>query len=705
MSTPATEGIGCNGSASKSVYDNAGDTEDFDEMPSLEPNEGSTDDENNEHDSEGIDTTVATNGNVTKEDQDVKAQVGMISDVKNLYESRSADWTTTWVDKIPANWEEPVENSETARYALIIRNKKSHDGRKKLRIDSIVVQSPLLKRALRDILKDYPGICTYIDRLTFDAPFKPFVHRWANLVTALQDEEDPAIKAHLDLFHLIMAEELEYDLKQRDDYIANGVITLRSCWMIFQPGTVILVGGGERAVRVVSGSESLDSFDLSCEIVDWDGTRFGVAQTSVSIFDFPGTKAITELEAYPLEYHANPAKKKKELMERGKAFARLSGYHYKHYSGVATGKGPWGPISYNVNSRIIIDTYAWNRFNPNSRVSLKPLDDTSRPTQTKPKPTYDDSLDSDDDGNESYDSYDEYYANEADNEHPDHITQRDTALPLTEDEILLCSTTVRGYSLKNKKWLTFFVASVSDIRFNDRAFERLVLPNDHKELLLALVESQMANKETFDDIIQGKGKGMIVLLSGPPGVGKTLTAESVSENIRAPLYMMSAGDLGLTSSDVESSLSNVLEMCTKWNAVLLIDEADVFLEQRSVNDLQRNKLVSIFLRMLEYYEGILFLTTNRVAHIDTAFQSRIHISMAYEDLSYSSRRRVWNDFIEAGQNWGLPEEDLDRLAVYEMNGREIKNVVKTAQLLARRKYQSLGVEHIMSVLAIEKRFI
>lgn len=56
--------------------------------------------------------------------------------------------------------------------------------------------------------------------------------------------------------------------------------------------------------------------------------------------------------------------------------------------------------------------------------------------------------------------------------------------------------------------------------------------------------------------------------------------------------MMSAGDLGLSSSDVESSLSNVLEMCTKWNAVLLIDEADVFLEQRSAHDLERNKLVS-----------------------------------------------------------------------------------------------------------------
>ena len=194
--------------------------------------------------------------------------------------------------------------------------------------------------------------------------------------------------------------------------------------------------------------------------------------------------------------------------------------------------------------------------------------------------------------------------------------------------------------------------------------------------------------------------------------------------MHAPLYMMSAGDLGLDSSNVESSLSNVLEMSTKWNAVLLLDEADVFLEQRSAHDLERNKLVSsecrftasstsllitsaVFLRMLEYYEGILFLTTNRVDNIDAAFQSRIHISMEYNELSISSRRHVWSNFLSAGgtKTHGFSDPDLDKLADYQMNGREIKNVLKTAQLLAGKKKETLGVSHVESVLAIEKRHI
>ena len=278
--------------------------------------------------------------------------------------------------------------------------------------------------------------------------------------------------------------------------------------------------------------------------------------------------------------------------------------------------------------------------------------------------------------------------------------------PLTAEQLMLCTSLLKGYSLKIKKWLTFSISSVLDVSWNETAFDNLVLPTNHKELILALASSQRTHKETFDDIIQGKGKGMIMLLSGPPGVGKTLTAESVAETMRAPLYMMSASDLGLDSSAVETSLSNVLEMATKWNAILLLDEADVFLEQRSAHDLERNKLVSIFLRILEYYEGILFLTTNRVDDIDAAFQSRIHVSMGYKDLTPSSRRHIWANFLATSkQPHALTEEDLDRLMEYAMNGREIKNVLKTAQLLASRKEVPLAYEHVDTVLSIEKRSI
>lgn len=250
----------------------------------------------------------------------------------------------------------------------------------------------------------------------------------------------------------------------------------------------------------------------------------------------------------------------------------------------------------------------------------------------------------------------------------------------------------------------FFVDFVGEIQFNSKAFDTLVLPTDTKEMLMGFVESQVVSQNTFDDVIQGKGKGIIMLLSGPPGVGKTLTAESVAESMNIPLYMMSAGDLGTEPHQVEYALQNILEMVAKWNAILLLDECDVFLEARTSHDLERNKLVSIFLRTLEYYEGILFLTTNRVSNMDAAFQSRIHVSMAYPNLTSSSRRQIWENFLATSkQKSEISEKDLDDLSEFELNGRQIKNVLKTAFLISVRKRMPLKKEFIETVLAIEGR--
>lgn len=665
----------------------------------------------NSSDASTNDNAVPTPDSETKPDapKPDPPKPGMIADVKNLYESKPDNrGKTTWVDKYPDDIEAAAENAESARFALLIRNKKCYDGRKALQIDSIIIQSPLLKKSLGKILKDYPGVTTTLERLTFKAPFQPFVHRWRNLVEELEQESDEEAKGHLKLLHSILGSELENDLKAREDYILNGVITYDTAWMIFEPGTIIYnrEDNQDRAARFTSGSyvqlRCGNAYRLNCQIVDWDGESFGLGSWDKHIMQWEGTEKITELSAYPLEYHPELEKTKQELIKRGRAFENLSGYHFKHYQGAATGEGPWGPIKYNVDSRIIVDTYAWNRFNPNDQVSLNNLGDWT-------KARYNGS-DSDGDYDDDY-----YEGSEYDSDDGTLANARkssgntDSVSALSKEQLLTCSSSLKGYSLKNKKWLTFSIDAIKDIKYNDRAFESLVLPSDHKELILALAESQVLNKETFDDVVQGKGKGMIMLLSGPPGVGKTLTAEAVAEVMRAPLYMMSAGDLGFDPSKVENNLSNVLEMATKWNAILLLDEADVFLEQRSSHDLERNKLVSIFLRILEYYEGILFLTTNRVDNIDAAFQSRIHVSMEYNELSAASRKHVWRNFLAASTkgSWKhtFSEEDIDQLSEYRMNGREIKNVLKTAQLLASKKGVGLGAEHVRSILAIERRHV
>ena len=81
----------------------------------------------------------------------------------------------------------------------------------------------------------------------------------------------------------------------------------------------------------------------------------------------------------------------------------------------------------------------------------------------------------------------------------------------------------------------------------------------------------------------------------------------MAEKQRCPLFTISCGDLGTEPEHLEVKLKEVFEYAVTWKAILLLDEADIFLQERDVHDVKRNALVSIFLRELEYFDGILFV--------------------------------------------------------------------------------------------------
>lgn len=194
----------------------------------------------------------------------------------------------------------------------------------------------------------------------------------------------------------------------------------------------------------------------------------------------------------------------------------------------------------------------------------------------------------------------------------------------------------------------------------------------------------------------------------------------MADYTKRPLYVVGCADLGIRIDTVEKSLTKILRISTEWNAILLLDEADVFLERRSTHDLERNGLVSgepfelsnfmcggaqnylVFLRVLEYFEGILFLTTNRINAFDKAVKSRVHMAIHFPKLSWESRRKLWVTFIEktAGGSdieW-CHDGFLNNLANRELNGRQIKNAVRTALALAVSKNQDMGTPHLLTSL-------
>lgn len=140
---------------------------------------------------------------------------------------------------------------------------------------------------------------------------------------------------------------------------------------------------------------------------------------------------------------------------------------------------------------------------------------------------------------------------------------------------------------------------------------------------------------------------------------------------------ISAGDLSRDPKELDRELSLIFELADHWKALLLLDEADVFLRKRDLEH-DHNSLVSVFLRKLEYYQGTMLLTTNRVRDFDDAIQSRIHLALRYNALGIDTRRGIWDDFLKeattAEGDADYSTEELEHLARHVLNGRQVSSV-------------------------------
>ncbi|KAK7942594.1 uncharacterized protein PG986_011707 [Apiospora aurea] len=424
-------------------------------------------------------------------------------------------------------------------------------------------------------------------------------------------------------------------------------ITYEHLWTVFKPGKLMYAHtlGQPRAYTVTNAqyndNSEQPSLILSGEFIDYDGEQFGFREARLQIPKFEGTCRLQDLDVVPLDLHPDKDQILETLLARGQRFDELAGQNHVQYNGMAVRKSKIGYERFHIQERIMVDCQTHHRLNPMDMFAVTPLDQDER--------------------------------------------------GLSDEEAILANATVRGYAFTHQLFLEFFVDDISDIEWNTACFDQLVLDPTSKESIQALVSNHAREREdgqvSFDDIVKGK----------------TLTAECVAECVQRPLYNVSSGDLGTDSTALDAKLSGIMDLASAWNAVLLVDEADVFLSRRTLHDLPRNALVAVFLRRLEYYGGILFLTTNRVASFDDAFKSRIHVPLRLRALSRGSRRAIWGQFCERVGVF-LEEGEMDRLSGLELNGRQIKNIVKTANSLASFKDQKLAISHLEQVAKIHTSF-
>jgi hypothetical protein len=345
--------------------------------------------------------------------------------------------------------------------------------------------------------------------------------------------------------------------------LQHGDITYDLLWVLFPPKSIIYTENNllrePQAMQFGTGSYKETQqgryFEIEAKMIHHDGEDFGWSEPTVSVPAFEGAKKVNSLSVYPLDHHKEYEKIRELLLARGRTYLSLLEPICKEYDGLAIYSVPEmgreQEKRFLGSGRIMIDPIAFRAQNSNSDL-LTPWVPTTIAKKL-----------------------------------------------LTDDDLILCNYRILGFSFQQKRWGSFAISRISEVVWNESAVEKLILEDKKRRMISSLVLSHRADDEAFDDIVKGKGKGLVGLLSGPPGVGKTLTAEVMAELSKRPLYIVSAGELGTDVDRVDEQFGMVLDITRRWGCVLLIDEADVFLYRRGEAQLQRNALVSVFLRRIE----------------------------------------------------------------------------------------------------------
>lgn len=452
-----------------------------------------------------------------------------------------------------------------------------------------------------------------------------------------------------------LADHFKDKINQYNKMSEDGRITFDHLSNVFHVGTRFvayttnnqLVGSIVHNTNVQRGPYGEKYFVITGIATVSNGKEFIQIDKQYTISEFHGLQYVKDLQIRPMndeEY--------KYLTERGKKFVKYGlNTHYLAYEGEMFKQSMYGPVHFNAVGRLMIDAVGFKIQNPNYERS--------------------------------------YHQN------------KNVCVPDIPEELLYMTWPfLSGFSFVAKQWGEIYVDKLKEIKYDDNAFDYLVLNPEYKEMAKALVTNV---NYSFSDIIQGKSGGCIFLLYGLPGTGKTLTAESISELLHKPLYSISVGELGTTTDTLEKKLSTILEIANSWSAVILIDECDIFLEKRTNNDIDRNAMTAIFLRLLERHQGVLFLTTNRVESLDEAFRSRISVIIKYDELDKVSRTQIWKNLLKAA-NVDIDTKTIDLLSEVKttddkhINGRQIKNAIRMAQCIAHNKRESVTYDHLVRVI-------
>ena len=233
------------------------------------------------------------------------------------------------------------------------------------------------------------------------------------------------------------------------------------------------------------------------------------------------------------------------------------------------------------------------------------------------------------------------------------------------------------------------LAVKSNARFR---LDRLVLPDREMGRLRGMLDAcrvhdKVLNAWGFSDRL-ATGRGICALFDGPPGTGKTFTAEILAAELRLPMYRIHIPNIvSKWVGETERNIARVFQRARAARAMLLFDEADALFGRRSTgaqssNDRYANMEVNLLLQEIERYDGVTILTTNLFGNLDEALQRRIQFRITFPFPGPEERGRIWETMIPAQAPLA---GDIDFGALgrgYELAGGHIKNAVLKAAYAA-----------------------
>ncbi|VUC25648.1 unnamed protein product [Clonostachys rosea] len=601
----------------------------------------------------------------------------------------------------------------------------------------IRIRSQAIINALHCVVEYYPSQAIADDQVEIKWPYPILVHHYDQLVKfrdqcAARDPKDLCDREqdadrHLSLLLDMLDKEVMETVRAEQQRNAQGFYTFENSWITFVPGKRFMVhftGNPDPetfVIKSVAGG-SFESPPTSWYIkawnLDFDGLRLGRTEYEYAIdafegeHDGPAGNAFSSFRSVDLDSGKPLDEDAQQMVKYGQIWWDQIGKMCKSYKG-RTVNSPHNE----VNGFVVTDLKSF--YENLSRRLPRFLDDSDIRVQSsacrclvcqRRKIQGEVAMSQ---------KFIEYCGVIG----PGSGRMRDR-------DFFLCPFSIPAFVLKTRTWELLHARDFGDPQYDETLIDNLVIDPKRVQSLKALAKRFIrrdAKGNTINespwgaDFIKDKGSGLVFLLHGKPGVGKTYTAECIAHYVKRPLMVLTCSDIGTDPNIVEENLIRTFKRATSWGVVLLIDETDIFIERRGTGNIVRNSLVAAFLRALEFYEGILFLTTNRVGIFDDSFISRVHVQIYYPELTDDQRQQIWDTFImklqkERGETITITPDVKEYIRGAEvkaarLNGREIRNAFQTAVSMAEYYAEKdedgrtlLKDDHLRAVLELSKDF-